>query len=185
MRIYDGRESFAQWDINMKITDETLKVGETVHFYNGTTEKALVLLAYEYNGVVVVDVPNIFLTIHLPITVYRCVDEQGCSCTAETRTFEVLKRPKPEDYVYEQTEVYSIASAVEFALKECKESGEFDGKDGKDGKDGYTPQRGIDYWNTEDMAIAKSYVESLVNPLMEEINGVEETLRMINEGGIE
>lgn len=197
MRIYDGRESFAQWDMNMKVTDETFKVGEKIDFYNGTTENALVMLAYEYNGVVVADVPNIFFTLPLPIMVYRCVDEDSCSCTKEMHKFEVRKRPKPDDYVYEQTEVYTIASAVELALKECKESGEFDGKDGKDGKpgepgkdgkdgkDGYTPQREIDYWTPEDQAEIKTYVDALVNPLMEEINGVEEELSLINEGGVE
>jgi hypothetical protein len=53
------------------------------------------------------------------------------------------------------------------------------------GNDGYTPQREIDYWTPQDQAKIKSYVDNLVNPLMEEINGVEEELSLINEGGVE
>lgn len=37
-----------------------------------------------------------------------------------------------------------------------------DGVDGKDGQDGYTPQRGIDYWNYEDVTYMKNYIDGLV-----------------------
>jgi hypothetical protein len=60
-----------------------------------------------------------------------------------------------------------------------------DGVNGVDGKDGYTPQKYVDYWTEADQKEITDYVDTLVNPLIEEINGVEETLRTINEGGIE
>ena len=40
-----------------------------------------------------------------------------------------------------------LDNAVNIALSEAKESGEFDGKDGVDGKDGYTPVKGVDYFD--------------------------------------
>lgn len=45
-----------------------------------------------------------------------------------------------------------ITDAVEAALVQAKESGEFDGKDGRDGvdgKDGYTPVKNVDYFDGE------------------------------------
>lgn len=43
-----------------------------------------------------------------------------------------------------------LPEAINAALTQAKNSGEFDGKDGKDGKDGYTPQKGIDYFDGKD-----------------------------------
>lgn len=40
-----------------------------------------------------------------------------------------------------------LDNAVNIALSEAKELGEFDGKDGVDGKDGYTPVKGVDYFD--------------------------------------
>lgn len=40
-----------------------------------------------------------------------------------------------------------LSTAIEEALRQAKESGEFDGKDGVDG---YTPQKGIDYFDGQD-----------------------------------
>lgn len=56
---------------------------------------------------------------------------------------------------------------------------------GDKGDDGYTPQKGTDYWNAKDVQEIHSYVDDQISPLMQEINGVEEELRMINEGGVE
>jgi len=43
-----------------------------------------------------------------------------------------------------------LNAAVETALDEAKESGEFDGPQGEPGPAGYTPQRGTDYWTAAD-----------------------------------
>ena len=55
-----------------------------------------------------------------------------------------------------------LQSVVNGALKQAKESGEFDGLDGKDGKDGYTPQKDKDYFDGKDGAsvTVKKVVES-------------------------
>ena len=42
----------------------------------------------------------------------------------------VAKRPKPADYVYQETEVRTIEKIIEDALLEAKNSGEFDGPKG-------------------------------------------------------
>ena len=46
-----------------------------------------------------------------------------------------------------------LPTAINEALKQAKDSGEFNGKDGKDGvdgEDGYTPQKNIDYFDGKD-----------------------------------
>ena len=53
------------------------------------------------------------------------------------------------------------------------------------GEDGYTPEKYNDYWTEEDIAEIHKYVDEQVWHLREEINGVEEELQMINEGGVE
>jgi hypothetical protein len=53
------------------------------------------------------------------------------------------------------------------------------------GVDGYTPEKYKDYWNEADIAEIHKYVDEQVSPLREEINGVEEELSLINEGGVE
>lgn len=43
-----------------------------------------------------------------------------------------------------------LQSAIDVALAQAKESGEFNGKDGKNGDDGYTPIKGTDYYTDDD-----------------------------------
>lgn len=49
----------------------------------------------------------------------------------------------------------ALPEAVNAALAQAKESGEFNGEDGEDGEDGapgYTPKKGVDYWTDADKA---------------------------------
>lgn len=151
MRLLNGETSLVQWDKNMRVTDESFNVGDKFHVYNGTTEKAPVMVAYSYEGNVVIDIPNEFLMTHLPITVYKYREDGDCGHTCDKCIFTVEKRPKPDDYVYEQTEVLTIESVVEAALLEAKESGEFDGEPGKPGKNGHTPEKYVDYFTEADI----------------------------------
>ena len=59
------------------------------------------------------------------------------------------------------------------------------GDQGDKGNDGYTPVREKDYWTPEDQSEIKAYCDAQIAPLIEEINGVEEELILINEGGVE
>jgi hypothetical protein len=201
MRILDGREQLYQWDIKPKITLDNVVVGEVFHFFSMGQPNALPVLAKEFEGKVVIEVPSILLQKSYPITVYRYVENNDSSYTKEEWTLVVKQKPKPTDYVYTETEVLSyraleervailekggasdeqIANAVEEyltkhpseekdptvpdwakesekptytadevgalsqdklnegvneALRQAKESGEFNGKDGKDGADG-------------------------------------------------
>lgn len=110
MYICDGRNAFVQWDVNIKITDKDLKVGDEIHFCNRTKECALVVKAYQFDDKVVADVPNILLTKPFPIRVYRYVTADGSTYSITEQIFEVIARSKPDDYVYTQTEILCYAS---------------------------------------------------------------------------
>lgn len=56
----------------------------------------------------------------------------------------------------------ALPAAVEDALTQAKESGEFDGAQGPAGADGYTPVRGTDYWTDEDKTEIKTYVDEAI-----------------------
>ena len=109
MYIYDGRNAFVQWDINMRVAGEELKVGDEIHFCNRTKDCALVVKAYQLGDKVVADVPNILLTKPFPIRVYRYVTADGSTYSITEQIFEVTARSKPDDYVYTPTEVLSYA----------------------------------------------------------------------------
>jgi hypothetical protein len=105
MKIYDGRTSFYQWDINQKITAPWLKVGDEFHITNLRQSTTPVLKAYELNGVVVVDIPNILLQQSYPIFVYRYIETDDMAFTSNKFVFDVKQRQKPDDYVYTETEM--------------------------------------------------------------------------------
>lgn len=108
-RIYGDRKSFYQWDLNQKLIVNNTPCKE-VHFSNTLSKEALICITYELDGLTVVDVPNILLTEAFDIKAYIVVeDDAGCR-TCANGVFEVLKREKPTDYIYTETEVKEYES---------------------------------------------------------------------------
>jgi hypothetical protein len=132
-----------------------------------------------------VAIPNKLLMSGAQIYCWAFVKDENGAYTKQEQTFEVINRAKPSDYVYTETEVITIQTAVENALREAKESGDFKGDKGEKGDtgaqglqgeqgiqgekgdkgdkgdkgaDGYTPIRGTDYWTEEDKAAMVSDV---------------------------
>ena len=116
MKIYNNREAFYQWDMNQKITDTSFGVGDLIHFTTPSMSNALVVECYDLIGVVVVDVPNILLQGVEPITAYRYINDH----TRNEYTFPIVQRAKPDDYFYEETETYTVKTAIEKALEATK-----------------------------------------------------------------
>lgn len=108
MKILDGRKAFVQWDVNIKVTDEDFNVGDEIHFDNGALSSALVVKAYQLGDKVVADVPNILLTMAYRIKAYRYIKTEEGTYTTDKHIFPVKQRPKPDDYVYTQTEVFNF-----------------------------------------------------------------------------
>lgn len=101
--IYDGRDSFFQWDLNQKLIVNDASIDE-VHFCNKTDDCALVCEVYEQDGKRLVNVPNILLQDNWDIRVYGYCG--GCYTKIAAR-FKVNARSKPTDYVYTETEIKS------------------------------------------------------------------------------
>lgn len=133
--IYDGRASFWQWDLGQRLTvcDD---VCSEVHFWNGTSECALVCKVYTEGDRSVVNVPNVLLRSTNPVRVYAYTQNDGSEQTVHSEIFNVIPRTKPDDYVYTETEVWTAEKAVEKALQEAKDSGEFKGEPGPKGDPG-------------------------------------------------
>ena len=99
-KIYDGRSHFYQWDIDRKLIVEDASISE-VHFCNQTDNNGLVCKTYIEDGLNLVNVPNILLQNDWRINVYA----YDSNYTKFSEQFDVIRRCKPEDYVYTETEV--------------------------------------------------------------------------------
>ena len=128
----DGRDYLYTWDLNRQVIVEDPSITE-VHFCNRTDDCALVVEVKDEDGLRVADIPNIILQQPWDIRVYAY-------CTGSyTRVEEVLKvkaRCKPADYVYTETEVYTVEEHVARAIDEAKANGEFKGDKGDKGDPG-------------------------------------------------
>lgn len=98
-KIYDGRDHFYQWDINQKliVSDKTI---DEVHFCNRMGSCSFVREVYLKDGLYLVDVPNTILRDDLPIKAYA----YDLNHTEVCHTFDVMRRTRPEDYVYTDEE---------------------------------------------------------------------------------
>ena len=98
--IYDGREKFFQWDLNRKLIVYEPSIKE-VHFSNCLCERARKCETYTEGNLTLVDVPNELLQEYLDIYVYGYDGES----TKHSAVFDVVKRTKPEEYVYTPEEI--------------------------------------------------------------------------------
>lgn len=121
-----------QWETGRKIKIIPLPGMNinAVHFSNYGDAEALVVEPREENGNIIADIPNILLQSGGNIVVYTVNVAADSVETLVECTISVRNRAKPADYVYTETEIYTIKTAVDAALQEAKESGEFNGKDG-------------------------------------------------------
>ena len=99
-KIYDGRETFYQWDINQKLIVADDSITE-VHFSNRSNNLSLVCDIQNEGDLRVVSVPNVLLQTNLPIIVYAYRKDH----TEVSETFKVIEKDKPEDYIYTPDEV--------------------------------------------------------------------------------
>lgn len=99
-KIYDGRDSFYQWDINRKLIVEDNTITQ-VHFCNRTDDCSLKCNVYKANGLYLVNVPNVLLQDDWRINVYGYDKEY----TKHSKVFNVIARSRPEDYVYTEEDV--------------------------------------------------------------------------------
>ena len=119
LTLNDGRKELYQWDSGRTATVDI--ECNIVHFANLKYGESLAVEVKEGE----VAIPNQLLTSGAPIYCWEFVKDESGAYTKTEQAFDVIKRAKPSDYVYTETEVITIKTAVENALQEAKESGEF------------------------------------------------------------
>ena len=103
-KIQDGRKSFTQWDLNRKIIVEDDSITQ-VHFTNLLNKNALVSEVKNH----LADVPNVLLQDYGTILIYG----YDGNYTKYVEAFRVVRREKPEDYIYTETEVLNYNNLLE------------------------------------------------------------------------
>lgn len=113
-----------QWDSNRVVVISGVEpnIINEVHFCNLDSDAALVVKPRVIDGEVVANVPNVLLQQTKPILIYAF----SSSDNAENRTVEsarivVVARPRPANYVYSESEVFSYA-AIDRRLLALEES---------------------------------------------------------------
>lgn len=137
LSLNDGRKELYQWD-----TGRTAMVGvecDIVHFSCLEYGKAP---AVKVKGGIV-EIPNDLLMLGADIKAWAFVVDDEGGYTKEEQTLNVNKRAKPSDYVYTKTDVLTIETAVNNALENAKESGEFKGDKGDKGDRGERGEQGV------------------------------------------
>lgn len=110
MRLKNRKRYFTQWDKGQILIVDECPAETEIHFSNTRSELAYVL---ETNENLEVQVPDVLLQEPYPITawVYRIEDEQYY--TESRREFQVIKRARPESYIYTDEEKYYWNSKVD------------------------------------------------------------------------
>lgn len=166
---------FYQWDSNRVIVIsgvETNMVNE-VHFCTIDSDTAIVVTPRISGNEIVASVPNVLLRQTKPIIIYIF----SSSDTSENRTIEVARivvvsRPKPANYIYSETEVFSYAAidrrvrAIEQSQSEAVRS-----------VNGCVPDENGNVeiqaaWLDEAMAIEDLALTGIVEPVADENNAV-------------
>lgn len=144
LTLNDGRKELYQYDTGRTAT-VTVEC-DIVHFSGLAHGTALAVKVKDG----VVEIPNDLLMLGTDIYAWAFVVDDNGGYTKKEQVLKVNKRPKPSDYVYTESEIITIETAVNDALEKAKESGEFDGEKGEKGDKGKTPEKGVDYFTEAD-----------------------------------
>lgn len=98
-----------QWDTGRVILVEP-DIGYTIHEVHFTTKKmefAYVVNTYDERGATYCKIPNILLQQYQDIICYEVRENEYGEESVSSTTFDVIKRNRPVDYVYTETERYT------------------------------------------------------------------------------
>lgn len=100
--IEGGRSCLYQWDVDQRLEVVNSDVLE-VHFSNAVIGAALVCEVYEEDGRRFANIPNVLLQQAWAIQAHGCCELR----VRDVQVIRVVRREKPADYVYTETEVKS------------------------------------------------------------------------------
>ena len=116
--------SLRQWESGRKLQVNPVGNREITRLdiaHKGSTN-ALVVIPKEKDGIIVADIPNILLQSDQDIVVF-CVNVYGEKVEViDECVFTVKKRPKPDDYVYTETEVLNYTT-LEKRISDMEKNG--------------------------------------------------------------
>lgn len=121
LRTETGKPYFYQWDTGQLLIVEDAPNCRQVHFGYRDGSEARVCDIREEEGMRVVDIPNELLQKDRTFFAYLINDEDD-ETQMRPQSFLVLLRPKPDDYVYTQTEVQTY-EALEERITALEENG--------------------------------------------------------------
>lgn len=110
MVLLDSRAQASQWDYGLSVlfsADDAIVDGQEIHFAAQGDGVALVVRAKSTEDGIIADVPNQLLTDSRTLRIYAYVDDGEHGRTVKRWQLPVFARPKPDDYVYTETEVFS------------------------------------------------------------------------------
>lgn len=107
LKIQGTRNYLYQWDLNQKVIVVDNDSVNEVHFVNeGQNDNALIVEVKEDSKARYAEIPNILLQSGDNIVAYEHCEDNG-EYTFRKYLLEVIRRPKPADYVYTETEIKS------------------------------------------------------------------------------
>lgn len=101
MRLQNRKRFFTQWDKGQTLIVDECPAGTQIHFTNTRSEKAYVL---ETDLNLEVQVPDILLQEPYPITAWIYITDGIHQYTENRREFQVIRRARPESYIYTDEE---------------------------------------------------------------------------------
>lgn len=105
IELENGARVLHQWDLNKRVIVDDFLPGTRVEFSHkyDCKDSALPVKAYEDGDHVVADIPNVLLQTAGYINVYVKPSADNLTCEPEMKDFKVVKKDRPEDYVYTET----------------------------------------------------------------------------------
>ena len=103
-----------QWDKDQRVVIAGFCAGTTVEFASryDCKDSALPVSSYEENGRIYANIPNVLLQTPGYLQVYVRPSASDAEHTPALKEFKVVRRDKPEDYVYTETPTLSLESKV-------------------------------------------------------------------------
>jgi hypothetical protein len=122
VKIDGNRSFFYQWDTGQRLIVECSDQCSEVHFSFKDDNLALVSPIKEIEGQRMAAVPNILLQKEGTLYAYLFLINEDGSETRRSISFTVLSRPKPESYIYTETEVLNYSNLAE-RIQELEDNG--------------------------------------------------------------
>lgn len=116
--------SLRQWESGRKLQVNPKGNMEVTRldFANKGSEKAVVVIPKEENGIIVADIPNILLQSGQDIVVFSVNVSGDKTEVIDECVMSVKARPKPDDYVYTETEVLNY-TALSHRIDQIEKNG--------------------------------------------------------------